>query len=242
LNEDIGERFWADTKHRRDSMFGRTLDWDSRPDTYKEYPTAKIVPLPAPPMTGMMSFDDVVSRRHSGRRYSNEAIPLETLSYLLWTSTGINRRERGHELRNAPSAGALYPIETYLCVNRVDGALPGLYHYNIRRHALEMVHEGESGANMARAALDQEMVQEAGAAIIWTAMFERSRWKYGQRCYRYVHLDAGHIAQNLALACAASDIACCHIAAFYDDEVNALLRIDGKEESAIYMSSVGRNG
>lgn len=105
-----------------------------------------------------------------------------------------------------------------------------------------MIKEGESGALTAQAALDQEMVKEAGVAFIWTSMFERTRWKYGQRCYRYVHLDAGHIAQILALACAASDLACCHIAAFYDDEVNSLLKIDGKEESAIYMSSVGRNG
>lgn len=94
---------------------------------------------------------------------------------------------------------------------------------------------------LAKAALDQNMVQESSVSFIWTAVFGRSRWKYGQRCYRYVHLDAGHIAQNLALACAASDLACCHIAAFYDDEVNALLKLDGKEESAIYMSSVGRD-
>jgi SagB-type dehydrogenase family enzyme len=221
-------------------MVGMSLDWDSRPERYKEYPTAKIVPLPAPPVSGSRSFDEVVSLRHSGRRYSDVPIHLETLSYLLWTSTGINRREKGHELRNAPSAGALYPIENYLCVNRVEDVPTGIYHYNIKKHVLESIYEGDIGIMMARAALDQNMVEESGVTFIWTAIIERARWKYGQRCYRYVHLDAGHIAQNLALACASSDLACCHIAAFYDDEVNSLLKIDGKEESTIYMSSVGK--
>ena len=91
----------------------------------------------------------------------------------------------------------------------------------------------------ARAALDQDMAFAANAAFIWTAVFERSKWKYGQRAYRYVYLDAGHIAANLALASTALGLGSCQIAALYDDEVNGLLEIDGDEESVLYMSVVG---
>ncbi len=92
---------------------------------------------------------------------------------------------------------------------------------------------------MARAALDQGMAAEANAVFAWTALFERSKWKYRQRAFRYVYLDAGHIAQNLALAAVSLGLGSCQIAALYDDEVNSLLGVDGTEESILYLSVVG---
>ena len=153
---------------------------------------------------------------------------------------GITRRERGYEFRTAPSAGALYPIETYLGVNAVDGVQPGIYHYSVRDHALEQVRKGALGVEVARAALDQAMCARAPLVFMWTAVFERSRWKYDERAYRYVYLDAGHIAQNMALAAVSLGLGSCQIAATYDDEVNELLGVDGEEESVLYMSVVGR--
>ena len=143
-------------------------------------------------------------------------------------------------LRAAPSAGALYPIENYLVVNRVSGLEPGLYHYGVEGNELHLVKAGDMGRETARAALGQNMCEEASVVFIWTAVFARSRWKYKQRGYRYVYLDAGHICSQLSLAAVDQGLGSCAMAAFYDDEVNRLLGVDGKEESALYLCSVGK--
>jgi SagB-type dehydrogenase family enzyme len=143
-------------------------------------------------------------------------------------------------LRTAPSAGALYPVETYLVVNAVEGIDPGVYHYNVEKHALDQLKAGDFGVDIARAALDQDVAHRANIVFVWTAIFGRCKWKYRQRAYRYIYLDAGHIAQNVALAAVALGLGSCQIAALYDEEANALLGVDGIEESTIYMTTVGR--
>lgn len=239
MSEGVGREFQRGTKHRRGRLVGRHMDWDERPETYKTYPERPPLPLPEPAHP-LVTLDEALRSRRSVRRFSAEPIDLKELSYLLWASTGITRRVKGYEFRTAPSAGALYPIETYVAVNRVSELGPGIYHYSIRAHALEQVRRGPFGEELARAALDQGMCAEAAAVLIWTAVFERCCWKYGERAYRYVYLDAGHVAQNLALAAASLGLGSCQMAAMYDDEVNELLGLDGDEESALYMSVVGR--
>lgn len=125
-------------------------------------------------------------------------------------------------------------------INRAEGVEPGVYHYEIESHALAQLRKGPFGTAAARAALDQELVERADAVFIWSAVFERCKWKYKQRAYRYIYLDAGHIAQNLALAAVALGLGSCQIAAIYDEEANQLLGLDGEKESVIYMSAVGR--
>jgi SagB-type dehydrogenase family enzyme len=147
---------------------------------------------------------------------------------------------QGYGLRTAPSAGALYPLELYLSVQNVSAIESGLYHYAVEPHQLEGLAKGDFRLRVARAALDQEMAYAASAVFIWTAVFERSKWKYRQRAYRYVYLDAGHSAQNLALAAVALGLGSCQIAAIYDDEANELLGVDGVTESTIYMTAVGK--
>jgi SagB-type dehydrogenase family enzyme len=134
----------------------------------------------------------------------------------------------------------LYPVETYVVVHSVEGVESGVYHYAIERHELDQVKAGDFRAAVGRAALDQKIAYSANVVFIWTAVFERSKWKYKQRAYRYVYLDAGHIAQNVALGAVALGLGSCQIAAIYDDEANALLGVDGVEESTIYMTAVGR--
>ena len=102
-----------------------------------------------------------------------------------------------------------------------------------------MGRKGEFRRVISRAALDQGMASEANVVFAWTAVFERSKWKYKQRAYRYIYLDAGHIAQNFALAAVSLGLGSCQIAALYDDEVNELLDVDGEEESILYLSAVG---
>jgi len=155
------------------------------------------------------------------------------LSQMLWAAQGITRVIRDFGLRTAPSAGALYPVETYLVVHSVEGIEPGVYHYAVETHELDQLQVGDFRAVVARAALDQKIAYRANVVFVWTAVFERSKWKYKQRAYRYLYLDAGHIAQNVALAAVALGLGSCQIAALYDDEANALLGVDGVDESVI---------
>ena len=182
---------------------------------------------------------ETIHRRKSIREYKNKPLTVDQLSFLLWASTGLQRIEQDFEFRTAPSAGALYPIETYMIINNIETILPGIYHYNIRDHQLEQLRSGYFSEKIMKAALHQQMCALASVVFIWTAIFNRSKWKYGQRAYRYIYLDAGHIAENLALAATSLQLGCCHIAAMFDDEVNQLINVDGIRESAIYLSVVG---
>ena len=234
-----GDAFQEATKYYRDRMSGLRLDWSSQPELYKEYPGSEKIRLSRPVCRGEVTLDGAIRMRKSVRQFRDEAISEEMLSYLLWACTGVSREQGGYEFRTAPSAGALYPVETYLVVNNVEQVDAGTYHYSIRGHQLEVLRKGDFSVEAAKAALDQPMCMAAAVVFVWTAVFQRSRWKYGQRAYRYVYLDAGHIAENLALAAVGLGLGSCQIGALYDDEANSLLDVDGDEESVIYMSVVG---
>jgi SagB-type dehydrogenase family enzyme len=236
----VGDDFQAQTKYSRDRSLGSNLDWANKPETYKSYPSNRVIHLPNVPQEATMDFAEVLRRRRSIRTFSTQPLSKADLSFLLWASTGIQRIEQGYEFRTAPSAGALYPVETYIATNNVEDIEPGIYHYNIKDHLLEEVKTGVFGEALAHAALNQEMCADASAVFIWTAIFERSKWKYSQRAYRYVYLDAGHVAENFALAAVSINCGSCHIGAFFDDEINSIVNIDGAQESAICLSVVGR--
>ena len=189
-------------------------------------------------MRGGAELWNTIQARRSVRRYGSRPLTLAELSQLLWAAQGVTGEREGRRFRAAPSAGALYPVETYLCVNSVQSVEQGIYHYAIPDHTLELLDEGDFSTDVARAALDQQMCADAAVVFIWTAIFQRSKWKYKQRAYRYIYLDAGHIAENLALAATARDLASCHIAAIYDDEANEIIDVDGTEESTIYMTAI----
>jgi SagB-type dehydrogenase family enzyme len=235
----VGDKFQEETKYHRGRLGGGMLDWANKPNVYKEYPDSKKIVLPPPQLVDGTSLDEALRRRRSIRSFSQKPISKEELSYLLWASTGIQRRERGREFRTAPSAGALYPIETYLVANMVEDVSEGVHHYSVKSHLLEELRPGDFRGEVASAALGQKMCLQAAAVFIWTAIFYRSKWKYEQRAYRYIYLDAGHIAQNLALSATSIGLGSCQIGALYDDELNRVLNVDGTEESAIYMSIVG---
>ncbi len=236
---DAGRRFQKETKYDRKSIGRRRLDWSSRPGTYKVYPEAPRVDLPRPETGGGRPVWEVMARRRSRRSFTGRPIPLEALSQLLWAAQGISGTTEGFELRTTPSAGALYPVETYVVVQSVEKLEPGVYHYDVRGHALERLAAGDLGVATSEAALAQDFTASANVVFIWTAVFGRSSWKYGERAYRYVYLDAGHVAQNVALAAVALGLGSCQIAALFDDEVNALVGADGESESVLYMTAVG---
>ncbi|MFW6375861.1 MAG: SagB/ThcOx family dehydrogenase [Thermoplasmatota archaeon] len=217
----------------------RSKEQVEKPDRYKSYESAEIIDLSEVEEDKTGSLHEALETRKSIRQYSKESLSLEKLSYLLWASTGVQREERGRKFRTAPSAGALYPIETYLVVNDVEGLENGLYHYLIKEHKLEKLETEDLRDEIADAALGQNMCAQAPVVFIWSAIFNRTMWKYDERGYRYVFMDAGHIAENLALSAASMDLGTCQIGAFFDDKVDDVIGIDGEEEKSIYMTVVG---
>ena len=236
---ETGDRFQQETKYEPGKMPEHRLDWEAKPNAYKEYPQAEKIELPAFEPARVMSLDKTLKQRKSIRNFQNRPISKGQLAYLLWASTGIQRVEDGYEFRTAPSAGALYPIETYVVVNNVKSLEPGVYHYSIRAHQLEQLIQRDLRQQIAAVALGQGMCATAAAVFIFSAVFERCKWKYGQRAYRYIYLDAGHIAENLALAAVSLNLGTCEIGALYDDNVNAIIGINGSEESTICMAAIG---
>jgi SagB-type dehydrogenase family enzyme len=239
MTETYGDDFQEKSKYHRHHLPHTKMKWNNQPPPYKTYPEAQKHQLPSPTFPETPSLFEILQTRKSIRQYQEKSLNLEHLSNLLWATTGIQRTEHNLSYRTAPSAGALYPIETYLIINNIKDLTRGIYHYDIQNHQLENIKSGDFRKPIAQAALDQPMCATASVVLIWTANFNRSKWKYNQRGYRYIYLDCGHIAENLALAATSLGLGSCQIAALYDDEINALLDIDGDSESVIYLSSVG---
>lgn len=239
MNDTIGSDFLMSTRYFRGELPNHFLDWSTKPGVFKKYPGSKVIPLPSPIMEDGPGIWQILNKRRSRRAYANDSIPLRKLSQLLWATQGVSGKINTFTLRTAPSAGALYPIETYLSIHRVEDVEPGLYHYDIECHSLEVLELGDFSKEVQGSALDQAIAGKASVVFIWSAVFERSTWKYLQRAYRYIFMDVAHIAQNLALASEALDLGSCQIGAIYDEEINQLLSLSSDKESVIYLTSVG---
>lgn len=235
---DVGQFYHRWSKPGYTFPGGIVLDWGGQPERYKTYPDAERISLPDPRGYQGLSLEETVQTRRSVRDYSAGPLSLEELSRLLHAAQGITDPRRG--FRAAPSAGALYPIETYAVVNDVAGLVPGLYHYAVTDHALEQLRVGNLRREIVVAGIGQEMLGQAQVCLVLSAIFQRTRWRYRERTYRYVLLEAGHIGQNLYLAATSMGLGACAVGAFLDDGVNDLLRLDGEQEEALYIISVGK--
>lgn len=218
------------------------VNWAQKPATYQRFNNVTYQQLPEPQTTGGIGLWTCLANRRSNRRFSQDPLSIEELSQLLWASQGISHRLTNAELRTAPSAGALYPIETYVQINRIETLQPGLYHYHVLDHALGSLHSDDNSYLLAEACLGQKMIAQSSVTFLWSLVTQRTFWKYGNRGLRYMYLDSGHVAQNLYLAATALDLNCCAIGAFFDDEVDNLLGLDGQEEVSVYMACVGHKG
>lgn len=183
-----------------------------------------------------------MDKRRTVRTYSRRALRLEELAYLLWYTQGVQEvTTRPVTLRTVPSAGARHSLETYLLVNNVTGLKPGLYRYIALEHKLMVVDLAEGlRESVVRSAFNQTVVGESAVTFIWTTALYRMKWRYGERSYRYTHLDAGHVCQNLYLAAQAVEAGVCAIGAFDDDQLHFLLGLDGHEYFAVYLATVGK--
>jgi SagB-type dehydrogenase family enzyme len=234
---DIGELYHQWSKPGRSWTWETGTDWGRQSERTKSYADAERIALPSPQGYRGPSLEEVVEARRSIRDYSAQSLSLEGLSLLLHAAQGITEQRWG--FRAAPSAGALYPIELYAVVHNVTGLEPGIYHYAVQGHELELLQMGNFRAAVTRAGLWQDFLGEANVCFVLSAIFQRTRWKYRERTYRYVLLEAGHIGQNLYLEATSMGLGACAVGAFLDDKLNDLLELDGKEEAVLYLISVG---
>ncbi len=238
--EGIGDLYHQKTKYRRESAPRGGPDGAHPPLPSKEMTrTQRNFPLCPPDQKGGKSVWEAIAQRRSIREFSLRSISFLQISQLVWATQGITLKAHGFDFRASPSAGALYPIETYLIANRVEEIPSGLYHYDVRNARFVLLREGHLGQELSFAGLGQEMLEEAAAVFVWTAVVDRSKRKYRERAYRYIYMDVGHIGQALYLAATALDLGCCTVGAFFDDEVDHLVGVDGKEEISVYLGAVG---
>ena len=238
----ISRRYLKETRYTRRTMAARALAYPQAP-LYKEYPDAS-ERLSLDPESGRRAADlwQAVAARRSQRDYRERPLTQEELAALLWATQGITGAMGGYHFRASPSAGALYPVETYLAVHQVEGVTPGIWHFQVLDFTLELVAAGDFRQPLVAAGLSQSFLGEAGAVFIWTGVLNRARWKYRERVVRYLFLDAGHICQNLMLAATALNLGVCPVGAFFDEEVERIVGVDEAEEVALYLAAVGPLG
>jgi SagB-type dehydrogenase family enzyme len=197
----------------------------------------KNIKLPEPKYNSNTSIEQALLKRRSVREYKNKALTLNEISQLLWSAQGITEPRMG--FRTAPSAGALYPLELYVVIGNVDGLANGIYKYNPHGHGLILVVKGDKRDELCNAALGQLYVKEAAAVIVFSAVYSRITWKYGERGIRYTHIEVGHAAQNVYLQAVSLNLGTVAIGAFNDKEVKKIMNMDDKEEP-VYIMPVGR--
>jgi SagB-type dehydrogenase family enzyme len=202
------------------------------------------IALPAPESLELepVNLREVIEQRRTVRNYAAQPLALAELSLLLWTTQGVKeQRDSYATLRTVPSAGARHAFETFLLVNDVTGLEPGVYRYLALSGQLVWLTIGEEPTRrITLACLNQEQVARSAVTFIWVAVAERMTWRYGERGYRYLHLDAGHVCQNLYLTAEVIGCGVCAMAAFDDAQLNAVLGLDGERQFAIYAASVGK--
>ncbi|MBU1137591.1 MAG: SagB/ThcOx family dehydrogenase [Proteobacteria bacterium] len=240
LEECSGYNYLKETAYDRATVKTIKRPAIAQAATFKAYPEAAKVELPRIWQLAEARITPLLQKRRSLRRFMMEPIKLEELAFMLWASQGITAKSGDYSFRTAPSAGALYPVETYLSANLVEGLDPGLYHFDVENFSLDRLSSEDSAEAVAAACLDQKFMAQSAVCFLWSAVFRRCMTKYGNRGIRYVLLDAGHICQNLLVAAEATGCGGCPVAAFYDNEMNDLLQLDPGEESVLYAAAVGK--
>ena len=243
LDIDAAELFHLNSSNVRVSPAQLPPDPEQKPPVRRLYPGARRIALGGADLDVALPLGAALASRRSIRDFSETILPADLLGKLLFTCAGVNGALafEGVSLgaRTYPSAGALYPLEIYPVLQRVDGIADGIYHYDPFAHELAEIQSGNFHGQFAAMTFGQETLATANAVLFITAVFERSMWKYGQRGYRYVWIEAGHLGQNFYLVSAALGLASVALGGFYDGEANALLGV-GSGEKTIYAIFIGR--
>jgi SagB-type dehydrogenase family enzyme len=234
---------------------GRDSDQSNKlpqPSYQKEYGESKRISLTKTFDNLVINNDflSILTSRMSRRKYTDKALTLDELAFLLYATQGVKDIRGGatkSTLRTVPSAGCRHPFETYLFITNVEGLEPGLYHYLATSHELEYLGSVEDQENrVSNAFLGQSFLGSAPVGFVWTVIPYRSEWRYTVKAQKYSLLDAGHVAQNLYLACEAIGCGTCAIAAYEQEPADHLLGLSSKPSSdtdnefVIYAASVGK--
>lgn len=194
------------------------------------------VSLPEPRYDSEVSLEEALLKRRSVRRFADEPLTLTEVSQLGWAAQGITGRTNRY--RNAPSAGALCPLELYFLAGNIQGLSNGAYKYNPEGHELFLAVKDDIREDLASAASYQNFISEAPATFIIAAVYEKTTIKYGERGIRYVHMEAGHAAQNIYLQATALGLGTIVVGAFDDEAVKSVLKI--ADEEPLYIMPTGR--
>jgi SagB-type dehydrogenase family enzyme len=192
--------------------------------------------LPTPRLRGTIAVEQALRRRRSTRRFPDKPVSLGHLAQLLWAAQGVTG---AYDERTAPSAGGTFPLETYAVAGNISGLPAGVYKYKPRRHALVFISAGDRRGELADAAIQQECVAQCAAAIVLTAVFERCTAEFGERGIQYVHMETGHVGQNIQLQAAALGLGAVAVGAFEDHAVSALLSLP-RNEQPLYIMPFGQ--
>ncbi len=246
MTESIGRKFWELTKSAHLPESPQRLGQPQPPLQAPYDPNAALISLPDPHQLPRPALDlwQVIEQRATLRQYAPEPLSLEELSLLLWATQGVKEvTSRTFTLRTVPSAGARHPFETLLLVNRVRGLEPAVYRYLALEHAL-IVHDHapDLSPRLTTACKNQQHVASSAVTFFWVAVPERMTWRYPERGYRYMLLDAGHVCQNLYLVAEGLGCGVCGLAAYEDDLLNQALHLDGERSFVTYAATLGRRG
>jgi SagB-type dehydrogenase family enzyme len=211
----------------------------------KEYPAdTEVVDLPKPDRSVIKKSDifDCIGDRQSRRKYTDDPLSLNEISYLLWATQGV-RAMRGTKVafRTVPSGGCMHPFETYLAINNVTGLKKGIYRYQPVDHKLVKLFTVPSmSPKLTKASLGQTYVGNCAVTFIWSAVPYKTEWRYSLEAKKIILQDSGHLCQNLYLACESIGCGTCAIGAYHQKLFDKLCRLDGKDEFVVYVAPVGR--
>lgn len=197
---------------------------------------SETIKLPRPKYESTTSVEKALLKRRSIRQFKDESLTLIEVSQLLWSSQGITNPQG---FRTAPSAGALYPLEVYLVAGNVDKLPAGIYKYKPDGHKLKRIAKEDKRAELCKAVLGQRCVKDAPMVMVFSAVYERTTWKYGERGIRYVHIEVGHAAQNVYLQTVSLDLGTVVVGAFSDDKVKKIIGMPATEHP-LYIMPVGK--
>ena len=239
-----GKEFMEKTKYRNLEKSDQVMKLPQPPLALPAEEGNPIHDLPDPRgiKVNPVDLSEAINNRVSVRAYSEEPLSLDELSYVLWSTQGVKEvTKRPATLRTVPSAGSRHCFETYVLVNRVDELKPGLYRFIAIDHKLQEIDMSDNIAErVTQGCFGQRFVLSSAITLILTAVRYRMMWRYTERGYRYMHIDAGHVMQNLYLCGEAIDSGVCAIAAFYDDQINETLGVDGEEQFTVYVGALGK--
>lgn len=244
ISDGAGQEFMERTRYQ---YLPPSQQRQGFPQPPLEIPPADGLPIIDLPQPDSLQFPELslrqaIDQRRSSRHYTSQPVKLSELSMLLWLTQGVKEvTTRPATLRTVPSAGSRHAFETYLAARQVEGLEGGLYRFLAIEHKLQQIEQDPDFIEkLGETCWNQAHILSSAVTFIWVAVKARMYWRYGERGFRYLHLDAGHVCQNLYLSALGLNCGVCAIGAFEDVAINHLLGLDGVDQFVIYMASLGK--